>query len=210
MEPIKKKKKKYNTTKLMSIFIAVIMSGSILGIIAYNMGGEKEEKLPENTFEYKGYLFAEDDQGFFWVRGVINGKETPVVFRSDPRNLSDIYITSDASQRLLEAKKVYIAYNPNKHSSSKMNIANYQLSRLFAALKIPVVAAFSEDTDPISPDIPVRECKNSKDLVPIIMLDIGDETKITSGDCVYVRGKDYDALILAADKLGMNLVGINV
>lgn len=210
MEPIRKKHK-FNTTKLMSIFIAVIMGGSILGIIVYNMEEENnEEKLPENAFEYEGYLFAEDTDGFFWARGVIKGRETPVVFRADPRELEDISINPNAVDKILNARKVYISFSPNQQEIYKIGIAKVQIERLLNAYQIPVVGAYSEDSDPIDPNVPVKNCSDSTDWTPVIMLEISDTTQITSGDCIYVRGNNHDNLILAADKLGMHLVGISI
>ncbi len=187
------------------------MASSILGIIVFNIGEEPEEQaLPENTFEYKDYLFAEDEDGHFWAKGVINGREYPEIFRADPRNLSEIYITQDAVSRILNAKKVYISFNPNQQGLGEIRIATYQIARIIAKLNIPVVGAYSEDADPIEPNIPIRDCSKSLEWIPVIMLELGDETKITSGDCIYVRGATYDELILAADKLGMHLVGIRI
>ncbi len=205
-----RKKDSKKTTKLMGIFIVVIMAGSILGVIVYNLGEDKEEKLPDNAFKYEGYTFHETSDGFFGTFAMINGKETPVLFRADPRNLSDIYVTPDAVKRLLDSKKAYVSFNPNQEDLSKVGIAAFQISRLLNTLGIPTTGAYSEDADPVDENVPIRRCKDSLEQRPVIMLEIGEETRITSGDCIYVRGKDYAELILAADKLGMHLVGIKI
>jgi hypothetical protein len=210
MEPLRKKKK-FNITKLMSIFIAVIMGGSILGVIVYSIGNEETEKeLPENAFEYKGYTFAEDRDGLFWAKGIINGREVPVVFKADPRELEDIYINQDAVDKILDARKIYISFDPNQQEIYKVGIAKLQIERIINAYGIPVVGAYSEDADPIDPNVPIIECSESLDLAPVIFLGLGEKTEITSGDCIYIRGETYDDLILAADKLGMYLVGISI
>lgn len=201
--------KEKGTKKGISLLIAVLMAGSILGIVVYNLE-DREEEAPENSFEYEGYTFYETQEGFFGVYATIDGKETPVLFRADPRNLSEIYVTSDVVSRLKEAKKVYLAFNPNRPEMDKIGVAAYQLSRVLGFLHIPTVGAYSEDSDPVDPDVPVKNCTDSTKLTPVVMLELGPKTQITSGDCIYVRGETHEDLILAADKLGMHLIGITV
>lgn len=92
-----------------------------------------------------------------------------------------------------------------------MAVAGAEISRITGLYGITTVSAYTKDSEPVNPNIPIRTCADVKEGTGVIILEPNATTGINLKDgCVLVSGATADDLILAADKLGMNLLGIKV
>ncbi len=207
--PMKPKKEKSKTGFWIKVFTFIIIATMSFSVLAMWQFGDKEEEQ-ENTIQISGYTFYDLGDGTFGTYATLGGQKVPIQFRLDPRNATSIPIEEQAVKQIFTAQKIYITFNPNQKELSKIAVAAVEISRIIGLYGIPVVAAYTEDSNPINPDIPIRTCDDVSETTTIIYLGIG-ETKINTFEgCVLVTGENTDDLILAADKLGMHLLGIKI
>ena len=209
--PIKPKKKKFSFWKKVMVmapilFVAVLMATMVLG--SYN---PLEKEQQEGIFEISGYTFFELQDDTFGTYVVANDNKIPVAFRLDPRNASQYYVDEGVVNKILEASKVYITFDPNQEDLAKLAVASAEISRITGLYGIQTIGAYTEDSDPINENIPLRTCADVSDTVTVINMQLSDSAGIALDDaCVYVSAENIDDLILVADKLGMELLGIHV
>ena len=211
IEPIKPKKRKFSFWKklivgLPILFIAVLMATMVLG--SWN---PLEEEQQEGIFDVSGYTFFELEDNTYGTYVVANDNKIPVAFRLDPRNASQYYIEEGIVNNILNSAKIYITFNPNQENLAKLAVASAEISRITGLYGIPTVGAYTEDSEPINENVPLRTCADASDTVTVINMELSDSNSVTlDGACVFVSAENVDDLILVADKLGMNLLGINV
>lgn len=168
--------------------------------------GIPEEQIKVNSYDF--WILEDETFGAFIYK---DNLRIPIAFRLDPREAEDISIDEQAVTEILSAKKIYMTFNPNEGELSKIAVASAELSRILAVFNIPVMGAYTEDTNPINPAVPLKTCDDATDEVKIILLEIDKDTSITTKDnCIHISGETEDDLILSADKLGYNLVGFKI
>lgn len=206
-----KKKKMSIWAKIFALVVIVSMTGWVFAAYFENPDNQDKKKNPD-LIEISGYSFYDLKDGTFGTYiGAGSSKQIPVAFRLDPRNASNISIDNKSATQLLTSKKVYVAVSPNNTELAKIAVAAAEISRILPLYNITTVGAYTEDSNPPNPNVPIRTCKDVSDTVGIVYLSIGNKTGIETIDgCVYVTGTNADELILAADKLGYNLVGIRI
>ncbi|UCD03997.1 MAG: hypothetical protein JSW73_05705 [Candidatus Woesearchaeota archaeon] len=218
-------KKKKNLSKTGGVIVIILFIGSTLAIGLRSLSDDSPEIIEgKEKIEFEGYTFYYDpiensysifakieDNRIEYITDVKDAT-TRFAFRGDPRNISSINLDEDVVDIILNSNKIYLAYNPNEENLSKIAIAGIEIVRLTGnVFRIPSVEAYTEDADPVDPNVPLKTCEDATELTPIIFLEITDTTEIISeGNCIYVRGKNADELIEASDKLGMNLVGVKI
>ncbi len=201
-------KKKPITPKLMFIFITVIFVASMFAIVADQ---PREETVTGEPFEYGGHTFFELATGSVATR--IHFKDVDqTVYVEDPRKLQDIVVNANAVERLANSTKVYVAYNPNQNGAYE---ARESAQNIGAALSSfysrEVIIAYTEDTDPIDPVVPVKNCASSTKEVPVVVLTQTSSNSINLDEnCIIVSGKTPESLKRAAGKLVLWLIGMQV
>jgi len=74
---------------------------------------------------------------------------------------------------------------------------------------VQIIDAYTQDADPIDPDVPIKTCSDSTTETLVIEFKIGTKDEVyMNGNCVVVEGKTADSLIESSDRLGYALVGI--
>ena len=207
--PIKpKEKKKISWWKKVLVIIPIIF----LATWALAMWNPLEEKRPDNVFDISGYTFFELDDGTYGTYILAGEQKIPVAFRLDPRNASEIHIDEGVVNRILTSTKVYITFNPNQEGLSQFALAGAEVSRITGLYKIITVGAYTEDANPIDPNIPLRTCDDVSNTTAVIVMELSDKEGIYLDDqnCVHLTAEEPDRLVLVADKLGMELLGINL
>jgi len=208
--PIKPKKKRIPWWKKAMVIIPIIFL-STWALAMWNPLEGSEER-PENVFDISGYTFFELDDGTYGTYVMANDNKIPVAFRLDPRNASEIYLEQEVIQPILNSAKVYITFNPNQENLAKIAVASAEIARITGLYGINTVGAYTEDSDPVNPNVPLKTCNDANNQTSIIIMEITDSTGVSLGEnnCIHVKGETADDLILAADKLGFNLLGIKV
>lgn len=207
--PQKPKKKMSIWAKIFAIVVIVSMTGWVFAAYIENPDNQDKKKSPYE-FEVSGYTFYDLQDGTFGTYIGEGKDETPIAFRLDPRNASNISLESEAVTKLLSAKKAYVTVNPNNQTElAKIAVAAAEISRILPLYNVSTVGSYTEDSNPSNPNVPIRTCNDVSATTAVVYLQIGNETGIKNvNGCVYVTGANADELILAADKLGYNLVGI--
>jgi len=212
MPPIKPKKKGNWKKKITAI---VIVLGLVFLVATMALGAwnplDKGEEQQEGIFEISGYTFFELEDDTFGTYVLANDNKIPVAFRLDPRNASQYHLDEGIVNMVLNSAKVYITFNPNQEDLAKLAVASAEISRITGLYGIQTVGAYTEDSNPINKNIPLKTCTDASDTISVINMQVSDSNSVTlDGNCVSVFAENVDDLILVADKLGMNLLGINV
>ncbi len=168
-----------------------------------------DQKYP--IIQVYGYTFYELPDGTFSTNIIVNEKQVPIAFRLDPRQADKIYLEVSATQKVLGAQKVYIAFDPNQPDLSYFSIASAEISRILSLYTIQTVGAFLKDSNPVNAAVPIRTCSDATMNLPVIVLALSNKNAIElSNNCITVRGKTTSDLIFAADRLGLDIVGIKI
>ncbi len=214
IKPLDLEKKKSPWSKIIVISIIFFMVAWVVAGFSSDIFSGKE-KLPSNTFQVSSYTFYTLEDGTFGTYTAIGKQKVPIAFRLDPRKAGEIPFFESVLNTILNSQKVYITFDPNNPKErGKMAVAAAEISRITSLYQIETTGAFTRDTDPIEPKIPIRTCGDAKAGVSIIELRFSDKTYIgvdpLDNRCIVIEAPTGDDLILAADKLGMNLIGIRV
>ncbi|MBI2041152.1 MAG: hypothetical protein HYT16_03540 [DPANN group archaeon] len=214
IKPLELQKKPSIWPKIIVICIVFFMVAWVVAGFSTDIFSGKA-KLPKNAFQIGGYTFYTLEDGTFGTYTAIGQQKIPIAFRLDPRKAGDIPFFESVLGTILNSEKVYITFDPdNPKERGKLAVAAAEISRITSLYQIETTAAFTHDTNPIEPKIPIRSCGNAKAGVSIIELRFSDRIYIgvdqSDNRCIVVEAPTGDDLILAADKLGMNLVGIRV
>lgn len=189
--------------KIAAVVVAIIFIGSMFAIFS----GEEEEN--QNALEVNGYKFYESNGGYSTKIQTDNGEQA-ISFSSNPEDLGNISVDEATISALSGDKKVYITFNPNQLSLSEASLAYYDLGGILGYAKGSVIIAFTEDSNPVDPNVPLRTCADS-DKYNIIELSLGDVNKVVNdAGCVKIIGKDTEGLQKASSKLAMWLVGVKI
>lgn len=128
--------------------------------------------------------------------------------RNDPKNLETIEIDRGIFHKINNAQSIYITIEPYTNLTGKTTVAALEIDKFIDNkyfFNIPVNSSFTKKYQ----DFPVKNCGNSNNLVPVIWLKLGAETKVYSeGSCIIVEGKTENDIIRAADRLVLYLIGI--
>jgi hypothetical protein len=206
LEAGEKKKPKW-VKKFMVLLPVLLMAGYAMGSIDFS----DEEQKPENLIEVGGYSFYALSDGTFGTFVQISDTQVPIAFRLNPEEAKNISLGEDVVRKIITSSKVYLTVNPNQDDLGKIAVAAAEVSRITALFGIDTVAAYTEDSEPINPSVPLKSCEDATEEVPILFLDVGRSTGIWLEDnCVVISGETSDDLILSADKLGYNLIGIKI
>lgn len=218
---------KINSKSFMVAFTIFVMTSSILGVYVFqdSFTGSATEEVPLqpgaaypdtfglNSFLVGDYTFYEVEDGTFGAfLPTTTGELWPIKFRLDPREAEGIEVSNESTEKIYTSDKVYVTYNPNVDEVSKVAIAAIEISRVIPLITgLAITEAFTEDANPINPDIPLKTCDDATETTAVIQLEISDVNEvIREGECVIVKGTNPDDLILSADKFGMHLVGLKV
>jgi len=210
---VQKPKKVSIWYKVFAIVVIVSMAGWVLA--AWDKGDNSSNNNSNNgatLLDVSGYSIYALSDGTFgaFVKGT-SGKDIPIAFRLDPRNASSIPIDNTSVERLLNSQKVYVIVDPDETELGKIAVAAAEVSRIPPLYNIDVVGAYAKDANPPNLNVPIRTCDDVTGTTSVIYLNVGDVTGIENiKGCIHVTGKNADDLILAADKLGYNLIGIRI
>ncbi len=175
------------------IIIGSIVFVALFFFLIFGVRHPKQAEL--KTMSYNYYKF--EQIGGLWQTDIdLNGQVYQAIFRFNPEQVKDVYITGNASSFRFAREPVYITFEPNASSNDfkYLALAASELSlNLVRALNVTVVAACTENvTDPCA-NRPIVTCgdkdKNVMYLVP------NPPTQITLDNrCATLSGNEMDLL----------------
>jgi hypothetical protein len=122
--------------------------------------------------------------------------EKNIVLRSDPMAIENI--SYDLNESVFNMAVLGITMDPSYNI--KAGFAAQEISKLSQTLNIKTVLGGTK-SDEEGKITTIFDCENSTELVRIIRLELGNETKIAgNGNCTIISGENYDKMIEAADK----------
>ena len=207
-KPVQKPKKENPFKKLVSVAILIFMVG---WVFAAYYGLKSDDNQDDTLIKVENYDFYVLPDNTFATYLNIGGKKVPIAFRLDPRNASSISLDTSAVKQVSTAQKLYITSDPSNDEKAKIAVAAAEIARITGLYNLETVGAYTKDSDPPNTNVPIRTCDDVNQQITVIELGISDFTGIKNEKgCVKVSGANADELILAADKLGMNLIGIKL
>ena len=214
LKPLKPKdKSKAFWNKAIVVFIVIVMAASSIGFMfGDDDSNQEKEQLPENAIQDGNYTFYDLGNNAFGTYVVIDNNQKQLVqFRLDPREAGNVSLDEEALRDIVSAKKIYITSDPLGKDLGNVAVAAYQISRIIGLSNIPTVGAYTRDSEPPNPDVPLKTCNDATNTTTVIILEAGDFTGVSEKDyCVHISGTNNTEMIKAADKLGMNLLGIRL
>ena len=191
-----RKKKKFNSTLWMSLFIAFIMVLSILGI----MVGETSPS--GSKIKYNDFTFFRVQDGFMTK---INKKD--VRFSYFPSDLENITIDPAIKDNFNNINMVYLTYNPNQPAVQAIANVLYSLKpilddffNIYSANSMTVNNTYN---------LPVITCANATSTVPVIDFRESNSTQLLFEDnCIIFEASSASDFVLLKDRLLYSLFGI--
>ncbi len=181
---------------LMGLFIAFIMIFSVFGVLFYGFNQQTEERVQD----YKGQKFVYRKD---FVTEIDGEKAHFVIFPAELENIK----LDDKSKQLLKEYAFTVTYDPQSELASDMATAQYKLfEERLKPFKKYVQRAL---TDSQSTGLAEITCQNATSQNPVIMLEYGNETTITSeGDCIIAKGDSTMGIYEVSDRLVYQMLGV--
>ena len=190
----KKQKEKKHLNALMALFIAVLMVGSILGLM---WSGNADDDL-----NYKDYKFKV-------VGNQISTKINDVVyyFYYHPTDLLSMNVSEEADSILDNVEMVYLTFDPEADNIEYIESTRFELAQEFIKTgKVMMNGQIKEDR---VYNYPIITCDNATEFIPVIYLMNGGETQIYSiGNCIMAESAFEQAFIALKDKIMYMVLGV--
>ena len=160
-----------------------------------------------NSFNYNGYKFSKNSANGYDIEIFFKNDPNPhyINVRYNPNDLERIPVETDLNSKLLK-DDVYVTLDKNLTSTSVIAVA--EISKIIGnqyLFNIPTKGALNYDTGKNL----FKTCEDATSKTGIILLKLGNETKITSNKkCVVVQGTNEDEIIRASTKLILTMLGI--
>ncbi len=187
------------TSKETRIFLIIgsIAFAALLLFLVFGLKHQKTTELNKVTFNY----FTFTEVGGLWQTDInVDGQPYEGVFRFNPEQVKDVYITGNLTA--FKKEPVYITFDPNASSGDFKYLAlgASELSlHLVRALNVSVVAACTSNDSLVCEGRQIVTCEDKDKNV--IYLDASPPTQITlDGRCVKLSGLEMD-LLKSIDRL---------
>jgi hypothetical protein len=177
---------KINYSKIMAIFIAVIMVLSVLGYVGGSLASESKK------IEYNGYSFVQN--GNMWR--LIEYED--YYFQYLPDELENV---STPPLTYLSSNKIYLGFKPNDNISvgNSMSSVSYLL---YSKNIIPQEACTIEEG---CPDIPIIDCESNQG---IIMISGNSNTYSQNEKCLIITATDTQELSRLTERFIYQQLGV--
>ncbi|MBL7056274.1 hypothetical protein ISS07_05145 [Candidatus Woesearchaeota archaeon] len=185
--------------KFMVYFMAVLMVGSLFGIVFLGFSSGGDGGL--GTIEYKDFEFI--NRGDHWSLDI---NKVPALFTYLPTDLELILVEEGISSKLQNRIQVDVTSNFNSTLAESIALAHYQMTISFANFNIFSRAGFIEETETALPKV---TCEDSTQAVPVIYFKEGNETKIYSEDtCIIAQASSHADIIRIKDRIMYSIFGV--
>ncbi len=188
-----------DSEKLQGQVISVLI---VLGLIFASFLIASYLFKPKSDFKYQDVtIIKQKVEGiktiFYVIPMNVNGQNTEIVLRNDPRELANISVNAS---RLLSGSDAWLTTYPYESGGDDIAIARNDLGMFttkigmntqFALTQVPETSTFSQ-----------MACENATEYSRVFMFSIGNETKVyEDGDCVRIEGTNFNEIIRATDAL---------
>ncbi len=184
------------------ILVGVIIIVVLVAVFLVNIRQDK------NKFTYNGFKVYRTAPAVYDIEIFLKNDPTPhyISIRYDPRELKYIEIEENLKERILR-EEVFVSLTPDLTSDSVVAVA--ELTKIIGnkfLFNIPTHTALTY----LKEGFPLKTCSDVTVKTSIIMLKLGEETKVyKDNECIVVEGKTEEDIIRASSKLSLEILGIN-
>jgi len=190
---MQKNKDKKLVKNAITIFIVVLMVGSVLG---YMFGRDSEE-----SYKYNNYKFTRTDNKF-----ILNINNVDIEFHFFPSDVEYINVSSNILNKLTNKVEIDSTYDEDNKWKEGISVAQYDLERFFNVAGVYFVNGLTAKN---AYSMPVIGCNTSTEKTPVIYFKEGNETKIFIDDnCIIAESNDDLGFIRIKDRLIYGLLGV--
>ncbi len=146
---------------------------------------------------------------YYKIKIYINNNPTPsyIFTRYEPGQLEKLDI-ENVKSKILDKKEFFITINPYANLTGLTTIAALEIDKFLDnryLFNIPVSSAFTEDYN----NGTVKTCSDADEDTGIFLLRLGNMTRLFSREeCIVLEGKTEEDLIMLADRLVFQLLGM--
>lgn len=196
MKPAKSRKSarkwRIDTKTVMGFFIIFIMTASTAG---FYLGSSGESRVRDS-----GHAFYRTQSG--WK---LNIEKRNYYFDSLPSEVSHINISGNAVDIVRQSPMLYITSNLSGEQAPETALARYRITEFLSSENIYVEQGSLGYND----SFPRVDCTNATVYVPVILLQVSNETKIEEDKgCIILDGRNEAELLRAADRFLFGLIGV--
>ncbi len=190
-------RKKFNKKLWMGGFIVFIMIFSMFGVLFFGFNQPTDDR----TNQYNNYTFKYKNNGFATE---IDGEE--IFFPIFPLELEQIKV-NDKTKQLLKEYAFVVTYDPKSELASNMATAQFKLfEERLKPFKKYVQRALTNSSGTVLPQL---TCANATSSNPVILLQYGNETSITSeGNCITAKGNSAMGIYEVSDRIVYQMLGV--
>jgi len=179
--------------KIAGLVIAAIMVLSILGVVVDFGTQPSAQKMP-----YGDFKFTPTQQGY---TKKIDGKD--FAFFYFPANL-EYYAVPDNVKNLLEAPVYTVTYDPRSNLTQNFAEVQYYLEFQLEEIRF-IEQGITSGND----TLPQKTCADATAAQPVILLQQGDESKITAQEsCIILQAVDGYDLYREAERIVYQILGV--
>ncbi len=178
---------------LVTIFIVVLMVGSVMG---YMFGRDSGEVL-----KYNEYKFSRTNNKF-----ILKVNKQDVAFDYFPSDVEDIEINPEILDKLSNKIEIDSTYDNNSKFKEGISVAQYDLDIYFDIVGIHFVKGLTTENNY---GLVIIECEDATPNVPVLYFKESNETKVwIKDDCIIAEAKNEFDIIRIKDRLIYGLYGI--
>ncbi|MEK6961544.1 MAG: hypothetical protein AABX47_10335 [Nanoarchaeota archaeon] len=182
---------------LLTWFMAIIMVSSIFGFIMADQSGSQTNQ------DYKQFKVERTTTGYS-----INMDKTRTILTFDhPISAESVKVDPVVWDMLNKTKVMGVTYNQSDDRAEVFGEAQFLLEKdLFIAPRIYVQRGMFNAS---GTNLQSISCANADPAFPVMLLRIGDETRIwADGSCIMVQGVSATDVRRATDKIILGLAGV--
>ena len=182
----------FSKKNMVSFFIVFIMISSVVGFMWGRSDNRKEK--------YNGIPFEVKDKQ--WVT-VIN--DAQVGFDFFPTEVESIELSPDIMARLSNTLEIDTTYDINDTNKEAIALAQYKMGLMLNNLNIFVRRGLIGENDLL----PIINCDDSTDLVPVIYFRSSNETKVfLEDDCIITESRNAQDFLKIKERMLYGIVGV--
>lgn len=167
--------------------------------------------------KYNGFSFYEGDDGFWYTVVQKGAQPYEIPFYYHPRELEGIVVEPGVRDKFFDMAAnngaIYIVVDPD--SDSKSVVAGVEIAKItgqgYQLLNVPTYSAFSKEPSNLTVNVetPIMDCTAANNQTLVVGLVLSSRNVVYSqGYCVRLEAASYDEMIMVADRLMYNLLGI--
>ena len=185
-----------NGKKIMVYIMAILMVGSVFGVVFFGFSGGGGTSL-----EYGKFKFV--NKGSFWST-IVDGREA--LFTYLPGDVEPITVDRGIIDGLKNRLEIDVTSNFNDTFAQQISLAGYNMGITLNNFNVFVRQGFASENDY---NFPVITCEDSSNFVPVIYFKSSNETNVyLENNCIIAEASRQDDVEMIKDRLVYGMLGV--